>query len=286
MEDFFGEILHRHLPNSQLSAFQRVSGGCINETYKIIAGPNSFFVKWHSDRNSDMLAREVESLKLLDLQSPLIVPKALGVGAIDNKSYLLLEWIDQETPSKGFWNKFGKKLAAQHKIQQEHFGLAWDNYIGSLVQSNSPSTDWADFFIQQRLTPQLKLATDRRLIDQSLMKDFEVLFSKLDQMVPHEAPSLLHGDLWSGNFLCQEPNNPVLIDPAVYFGHRETELAFTTLFGGFDPLFYQSYQEEYPLEPRFEERIDMHNLYPLLVHVNLFSVSYLSGIKQTLKRLV
>jgi len=162
--------------------------------------------------------------------------------------------------------------------------LDHNNYIGSLHQSNQKHDKWVSFFIEERLNPQLKLAYDSGKINSSILEKFEVMFLVLEEIFPVEKPSLLHGDLWSGNLMTDNFGNPCLIDPAVYFGFREMDLAMTTLFGGFDSEFYESYQRINHLETGWQERFDICNLYPLLVHVNLFGEGYLSSVKNILKR--
>ena len=165
------------------------------------------------------------------------------------------------------------------------FGLDHDNYIGSLAQSNKKHADWISFFMEERIRPQLKLAMDKKLIDEGTVKQFDKLFDHFDRLIPKEKPALLHGDLWNGNFLVSDSSRAALIDPAVYFGHREMDLAMTTLFGGFDSEFYRAYDEVFPLEKGFEKRVDIHNLYPLLVHVNLFGGGYVRQVKAVLNNL-
>ncbi|MDE0470602.1 MAG: fructosamine kinase family protein, partial [Ekhidna sp.] len=195
-----------------------------------------------------------------------------------------LEWINGGVISDQFWASLGGQLAIMHQTDAGKFGLDHDNYIGELPQSNAQHERWTDFFITERLEPQLKFAKDTHLVDKPILDGFQKLYNCLDRLVPKESPSFIHGDLWSGNFLCNANQKPVLIDPAVHYGHRETELAFTTMFGGFQQIFYDVYMEQYPLEKGFEERIHIHNLYPLLVHLNLFGSSYLNEIKRTLKK--
>jgi len=283
IENFFNHISSKHV-NEQLVSFQNVGGGCINNTAKLATESISVFVKWNAKSEEDLFQKEEQGLDLLRNKSDLIVPEILGKGVYQDKAYLLLEWIESGHANSDFWDKFGIGLARVHRHSSQSFGLSHDNYIGRLHQSNSSRDNWSDFFIHERLEPQIRLALDKRLIDANLVKKFEQFYQKIESIVPNEKPSLLHGDLWSGNFLTNHESHPVLIDPAVYYGHRETELAFTALFGGFDQRFYQAYDQEFSLAPGFRERIDIHNLYPLLVHVNLFGSSYLSGIIQTLKR--
>ena len=219
-------------------------------------------------------------------KSPIGIPEVFGSGKVDQHVFLVMEWIEKGPPHGSFWQDFGEKLADQHQQTQNQYGLEYDNHIGRLPQSNTTHVSWYEFFIEERLKPQISLAKQHRLIDSSLIGKFESLFNKLGYLVPPEPPALLHGDLWNGNFICGEDGSPYIFDPAVYYGHRETELAFTHLFGGFDRKFYHAYQQAFPLSPGFDNRIDIHNLYPLLVHVNLFGTSYLSGIKSTLRRFV
>jgi fructosamine-3-kinase len=164
------------------------------------------------------------------------------------------------------------------------FGLDSDNYIASLHQKNHQTDNWADFFIEQRLEPMLGMAYFDKLIPLDFLKKFQTIYTKMNSLFPKEKPALLHGDLWSGNVICDQNGKPCLIDPAIYYGHREMDLAFSRLFGGFDSRFYEAYESILPLEPDFESRIGIYNLYPLLVHLNLFGTAYLPGIEKIIKR--
>lgn len=252
-----------------------MAGGCINNGGKLETSVGSFFIKWNDIENlSGMFDAEAKGLHLLSTTRTLAVPNVVGTASTDLHQFLLLEFVESNLPSKNFWNVLGNQVAALHKIKNECYGLSRDNYIGSLPQKNERRKSWVDFFIELRLLPQLSRAIDSCLIDSSASKKFEILFNKLPSLLPVEEPSLLHGDLWSGNVIADHHGAPCVIDPAVYFGHREVELAFTNLFGGFGIAFYESYEDAFPLTPGFEQRIDLYNLYPLLVHVNLFGGSY------------
>ena len=283
IEDLFVHALSTHVHES-FKGFKTVGGGCINNAARLQTTEDAYFLKWNSSSEKDLFEKEALGLTHLSTCTSMKIPKVLGKGIFQKHSYLLLEWIESGHASSQFWKSFGMGLAKMHRKTSSCFGLDHDNYIGRLHQSNKKHTSWVDFFVEERLVPQVKLARSKRLIDESISLRFEQLYRKLPQLIPEEAPALLHGDLWSGNFLADENEQPVLIDPAIHYGHRETELAFTTLFGGFDPSFYEHYKNEYPLEPGFEDRIDIHNLYPLLVHVNLFGTSYLPGIVQALRK--
>lgn len=284
MSDFILEVIKKHLPSTPVTSFQSIAGGCINNAVKIITTIGPYFLKWNKSSLHEMFKTESRGLAQLAELSPILSPEVIGLGVIDEKSYLLTSWIEKGTPSSNFWKDFGRSLAIQHKESSPLFGLDHNNFIGSLVQSNNQHAKWADFFINERLIPQINLATSSNLIDSKIQSKFEILFPKLEDLIPNESPSFLHGDLWSGNYMISNEGNAAIFDPSVHFGHREIELAFTHLFGGFAPDFYRYYHDEFPLEAGFDDRIEIHNLYPLLVHVNLFGSSYLSGIIQTLNR--
>ena len=199
-------------------------------------------------------------------------------------AFLLLEHIEGGLKNTAFWEDFGRSLARLHATTNERFGLERDNYIGSLKQTNTPYAYWDVFFNHCRLEPQVKMARDKQRLGMGEVLRFERLYMKLAALFPPEPPALLHGDLWSGNFLCDQFNKPALIDPAVYFGHREMDIAMTKLFGGFEPAFYSAYNAERPMEQGWEERVDLCNLYPLLVHVNLFDGGYAQQVRDVLIR--
>lgn len=173
-----------------------------------------------------------------------------------------------------------------HRNSSGQFGLDHDNYIGSLPQRNRFSASWAEFFVRERLAVQLQLAIDGGRIERQIASKFSAVFQRLHEWVPAEPPALLHGDLWSGNLLTSFAGNPCLIDPAVYFGHREMDLAMMRLFGGFHVDCFHAYAETFPLTPGFEDRADLYNLYPLLVHVNLFGGGYAAQVASIINRFV
>lgn len=261
-----------------------VGGGCINDCYRLKTQGSLLFVKLNAASQLRMF--EQEAIALDHLRQTIRTPQVLEVGRHQNHSYLVMEWVETTRPTQDFWRQLGEQLAILHQISHTHFGYFADNYIGSLPQSNRQHQSWHAFFIEERLRPQLKLASSKNLTTSQIQAQFDQLFAKWAELIPPCKPALLHGDLWSGNFLCDTQQQPWLVDPAVYFGHPETELAFTAMFGGFDQLFYQTYQNHHPLEAGFKDRIALHNLYPTLVHLNLFGTSYLSAIKQTLDKFI
>jgi len=170
-----------------------------------------------------------------------------------------------------------------HKNHSEYFGWSENNYIGSLRQNNTPHKDFISFFIKERLQKQIDLAKSKGLLDKEDIGAFDKLFNYLPEIIPEAQPSLVHGDLWSGNFIVNDSGVPYLIDPSIQYNFRETDIAFTYLFGGFDQQFYDSYHVDFPLAPGFQDRVKIYNLYPLLVHLNLFGKSYLGSIQSVLK---
>lgn len=258
-----------------------VSGGSINNAYRINTNIGSFFMKTNKAvAFPNLFETEAKGLSLLASTHAIKIPKIIALGAISDTAFLMLEWIESRPPKNDFWTTFGTQLAHLHQNTHAYFGLEENNYIGSLKQSNQPHTSWADFLIEERWNVQVKKAVDSFKLNRGFIVQVEQLYKKLDTIFPKEPPALVHGDLWSGNFMVGNNGEPVLIDPAVYYGHREMDLAMTQLFGGFDRQLYHSYHEQYPLAKGWEQRVDLCNLYPLLVHVNLFGGSYVQQVKQ------
>jgi len=270
--------------NTTVDSFQFLGGGNINNAIKLLTSQGVFFLKWNENSEENMFEPEAKGLNLLKSAEAITIPEIIGYGEIQGKYYLALEFI-QSAPSRlDYWEVLGQSLAKIHQNTTEHFGLHFNNYIGALKQSNEPYHNGVSFFIDKRLRVQAGLAFYNEKISKKLYDKFENLYEKLPEILPEEKPALLHGDLWSGNVMVGNVGEPTLIDPAVYYGLRETEIAFTKLFGGFDSSFYQAYQENFPLEKGFEERVPIYNLYPLLVHLNIFGSGYLSGIERVLEK--
>jgi fructosamine-3-kinase len=265
----------------------KVYGGSINRSFKVQSGQQNYFVKLNSrSLYPQMFELEAEGLELLSSSKAIKIPRYLTHGVEGDTAFLVLEFIESSSESANFWEDYGRQLATLHQQSAENFGLSKDNYIGSLKQINTPKSNWTDFFIENRLQEQLKMAVDSKLVDGALLKKFDQLFKQMPNYFPEEKPSLLHGVLWAGNFMVGAKGEPVIMDPAVYYGHREMDIAMSHLFGGFHARFYKAYNEAFPLETKWEERIELCNLYPLLVHVNLFGGDYLSRVKNSLNRLI
>jgi fructosamine-3-kinase len=270
---------------SHLLSFSSTGGGCISNGGKLSASNGTYFLKWNDvNQFPGMFEAESRGLQLLSRQDVIRIPEVIGVSDNGRFQCLILKFIEQATRAKGYWDLLGRQLAALHQCSNNSFGLDHANYVGSLHQFNEQTSSWVQFFIEQRLDRQLQLAMENGRAPQHWEAQFQSLFNRLSTMLPEEKPALLHGDLWNGNLLTDETGSPCLIDPAVYFGHREADLAMTKLFGGFEGRFYAAYHEAFPLESGVEERTEIFNLYPLLVHVNLFGGSYIHSVDAILRR--
>ncbi len=277
----------RELLGEPLHSVQSVSGGSINRAAKItVEGGKTFFLKWNDSAAADMFPKEQKGLELLQsAKSGLRIPEIYGTGSTDaGTDFIVIEYITEGSAASGSHRRLGERLAALHKNTRERYGLDHDNYIGRLQQSNNRHESWVDFFVEERLQPQLRMAMDSSKFSSPPNKNFQRLFGKLPDLLSDEPVSLLHGDLWGGNYFFDADGEPAVYDPAVYYGNREIELAFTHLFGGFSREFYDAYQEAYPLRSGFAERKDIYNLYPLLVHTNLFGQSYARQVERIVKR--
>lgn len=260
-----------------------VSGGCISQAWFIQAkNGKQLFIKYMDDVPERFYESEAEGLDYLGRVGNIQVPEVLGFG----QSFIALEYIKPGVQQAGFWQNLGYQLAHLHLVTREQFGFINDNYCGTSIQHNVYDTDGFHFFAQHRLKCQADLAYAAHLLSSREYDQILKIAGRLNQWLPSQPASLLHGDLWSGNVHVSEKGDPVFIDPAVYFSWAEIDIAMTNLFGGFPDRFYQAYQEVRPLEKGWQERLPLYNLYPLLNHLNLFGSGYLESIKTILKRFV
>lgn len=284
------DAVRRHVQQklgSGIEDIRSVSGGSINRATKIkLSDGTSCFLKWNASADPDMFVKEEKGLNLLaSADTPLRIPEVFGTGKTEGGTgFFIQEFVPEGKPHPGSSENFGRALATLHQHREQQYGLDHDNYIGRLPQSNRRHDHWIDFFIEERMEPQLRMATDARKLGSGTVTHFESMYQQLPDIFPDEPPGLLHGDLWGGNYFYDRKGRATIYDPAVYYGHREIELAFTHLFGGFSNAFYKAYEETYSLEPGFPGRKDVYNLYPLLVHTNLFGGSYARRVEGIVKR--
>lgn len=228
---------------------------------------------------------EANGLKELAQAKCIRVAEVIAVG----DHFILTDYIENHYKSPAFFENFGRAFAQMHRYTAHSYGFYEDNFIGLNPQKNIPNekqaSDWTVFFYEKRLLFQFRMAENNGYVSPTLRKRFSRLENNIDTILApaNEKPSLLHGDLWSGNFLCDHDGKPVLIDPAVYYGHREADLAMTSVFGGFPESFYKAYHEEYPLHDNWEQRLPLYKLYHILNHLNLFGTSYLHEAESLLK---
>ena len=254
-----------------------VSGGCINDAETVTTqSGRTFFIKTNCNSLKDMFIREANGLRELAKANIIRVPKVLYA----DEDFLIIENILPQNRNKLFWEIFGRNFARLHNFKSNSYGFYEDNYIGSTPQLNivsrTESLDWTEFYFNKRLLYQYNLAEKNDYAGEELRRAFSQLENKIYLVLKdsNAIPSLLHGDLWSGNYITDETGNACLIDPAVYYGHREADLAMTKLFGGFDNRFYSAYNEEYPLDSGYEYRENIYKLYHVLNHLNLFGPGY------------
>jgi fructosamine-3-kinase len=281
------EQLIRSALNRTVTMLSPIGGGSIASSYSAVLDDGSrFFVK-ADPQHPDMFLKEAVGLAELRKANALRVPDVIAA----TEDILVIEYLPATTPANRtyFFEEFGKQFAQLHTHHGPQFGFHQDNYIGSTVQLNLPQRgSWKEFFFINRLEFQFRLAEQNGHAHREIADLFHRLEGMIDRLMPEdgEPPALLHGDMWSGNFLCTEGSVPAVFDPAVYYGHREADLAMTKLFGGFTEAFYRSYNEHYPLNDEWERRVELYTLYYLLNHLNLFGDSYSSQVYDTMKRLL
>lgn len=266
---------------------EAVGGGSINRAFKVLSEQGPLFLKLNTPSALGMFEAEAAGLEVLAQAGAVRVPAVVAVGAVADAAYLILEWIDFGPKSEAAQRRFGADLASQHRVTRPEFGWDRDNTIGSTPQVNTPAGDWPTFFRERRLRYQLALAV-RNGLPAATVADVERLLDGVAVLFDEYEPeaSLLHGDLWGGNWGVTTDGAPVIFDPAVYYGDRETDLAMTRLFGGFGNAFYDAYAQAWPLAPGWERRVELYNLYHLLNHCNLFGAGYLASVQGALEKLL
>lgn len=265
-----------------------VGGGDISRSLQIdLTDGQRVLVKWHPAAIPGLFTAEQRGLDLLRTAGAARVPQVLAHGETEDDcpAFIVLEWLETGPKTARSAEALGAGLATLHRVTGSSFGLDHDNFIGANPQPNHPGDDWGVFFCEQRLVFQMELAGQNGLMPRQRARWLDHLLARLGDWLPaHPPASLVHGDLWGGNWLATATGEPVLIDPAVYYGHREVDLAFTELFGGFPTAFYAAYNEAWSLDLDYSERKDIYNLYHLLNHLNLFGESYGSRVDSILRR--
>lgn len=269
----------------ELENRRSVGGGCINQAYQLIGKQKSYFLKLNRANQVEMFAAEALALEEMYNTQTIRVPQPICWGVAESNSYLVLEWLDLGRGNNQSWQEMGKKLALLHQSGGENrFGWQINNTIGDTPQINDWDDNWADFFAEQRIGYQLRLANRRGGNFNNPNLIIETVRTKLKER--DLSPSLVHGDLWSGNAASTLEGEPVIIDPAVYYGDREVDIAMSELFGRFPVSFYQGYNQQWPLDRGYEERKTIYNLYHILNHFNLFGSGYASQANSMIRKIL
>lgn len=285
LETIAQEITKVTAKSFTLENTRSVGGGCINQGYKISGNGSSYFVKLNQASQVEMFAAEALALEQMYATKTITVPKPICWGVAGNFCYIVLQWLDLGGSNSHAWEEMGRQLAAMHKIgKSDRFGWDRNNTIGSTPQSNTWMDNWADFFAEERIGYQLKLAQRKGGSFPDPTKVIEAVRAHLADRQPQ--PSLVHGDLWSGNAAVTTDGEPVILDPATYYGDREVDLAMSELFGGFPTAFYRGYNEVWPLDEGYRQRKTIYNLYHILNHFNLFGGGYASQANRTIQQII
>ena len=262
-----------------------IHGGDINETFLVTKGDQEFFVKYHHGSYAmEMFQKEEQGLKLINLAVPGFAPEVIARTSIGNHACLILEFIKSGPDTVAAHASLAEQLVKLHTFESDKFGLDQSNFIGSLTQYNTPYGTISEFMVLSRLEPQLKLAQDSNYLASGEIPSTSKMIKTLEDIIPEEKPCLIHGDLWSGNYLITNSGKSMIIDPAVAFVHREMDIAMSKLFGGFSTDFYRFYNEYFPLVKGWQQRIDLFQLYYILVHLNLFGISYKGSAMRIIKK--
>ena len=275
-----------HITNKEFHTIQSLSGGSISYAYLLKWDKGAYFLKVNN--NSDalkMFAAEQKGLQAIEETATIAVPKVHHVDVYDSKAFLLMNYIKSKSADANDYKMLGTQLAKLHLNHKDKFGFPSDNFIGSLPQSNILHSHWAEFYWHERIAPQLKLAKQNNLLNASEIISEHAAIAVFEELLTNDVePSLLHGDLWAGNYLISTDCRPYLIDPAAYWGHSMVDIAMSKLFGGFGNEFYTAYHEIIPKTNNYNAQIDLYQLYFLLVHLNLFGRSYYGSVAAILKR--
>lgn len=284
---FMNEILERLKQlDLGINSIVPIKGGDINDAFRLESFNKKYFLKVNSANNFPQLfKKEARALDTLKKTKTFNVPKVVNVGeAGSDFQYLLLDWIESSNPTVVNWENLGRNLAKLHQNTNPQFGWTEDNYIAIVLQPNKFADSWSDFYSENRIMPMMKLLQNKQLITSKQIKSAENLCKQLKDIFPEEKPALIHGDFWNGNILANKKGEFTVIDPAIYYGHREMDIAIAKLFGGFDDTFFEAYQENFPLAPNCSERLPIAQLFPLLIHAYLYEGYYVKDVQTILKK--
>lgn len=280
-EKVIGELLDEDIQSIQ--TLKQRGGQSVLRTQ---AGEQKYIAK--CARGTDdirMLEGELHGLNTLAESDTVHIPRIISSAAPDSNYFLfVMECVEEGGGSKDKWEQFARELAELHRCSSKKYGLERDNYIGQMPQSNNRHTKWTTFYVEERLLPEMRWARERGLHDRKDEQMLKMLCRELPDICPEEPPALTHGDMWSGNILPSVDRQIYLIDPAVSYAHREMDIGMSLLFGGVPAAFYRAYHTSWPMEDDWEDRMDVYQLYYLLVHVNMFGRSYVGQVRKILSK--
>lgn len=264
-----------------------LGGGEVNQSYKIVSDKGVFYIKTHPNKQyPNYFEKERTGLLSLKSQKILDVCSPLGIQEIGSNAFLILEFIESAAPKKDFYALLGQGLAKQHQVSNRYFGFVEDNYLRQCVQLNHRMSKWGEFFIKYRLLNNIKIVADKYHLSIETLRLFDKFLDLVEFAFPEEQPALLHGDFWKEHIIANPEGEPCLLNPSVYYGHREMDLAMTRLVGSFPPEFYEAYHEVYPLQSDWEIRLDFCKMYYHLVHYNIYGQAYFPSIQNLLNKWV
>ncbi len=283
MQEFISHISEKIA--EKIISYHSVAGGDISSAFLLKSGKRNYFLKVNSKPFAyTMFHAEQAGLEAIAKTETIAVPHIYLVDSFQDKSFLLVDFVESKSPDSSDFSLFGTQLAKMHQHSQSKFGFYKDNFIGSLPQSNTFHDNWAEFYWFERILPQLQLAKENRLLSASEIPNENRAITLFQDSFGDVKPLLLHGDLWGVNYLIASNGTPFLIDPATYFGHSMVDIAMSKLFGGFSQSFYDAYHEIIPKPANYSQQIELYQLYYLLVHLNLFGSGYYSSVSRILKR--
>jgi protein-ribulosamine 3-kinase len=279
------KIFLKNLLNTKIISANEIGGGDISRTFMVETAKGSFFIKYHSGASAfEMFEAEKAGLAAIGKTGSIAVPEVYFVQEYKGGALLIMEYIRRKSANKVDFFKLGEQLAALHQNNSEESGFVQDNFIGSLTQSNRKHIDWVDFYVEERLQPQMEMAIGSGRTDRKKMPEAERMKEVCMNIFGNPKASLLHGDLWSGNYLISSAGVPYLIDPAVYYGDSMIDLSMSRLFGGFGESFYEAYEAIHQRAENYSAKTDIYQLYYLLVHLNLFGSSYYQSVTNIIQR--